>query len=154
MSQSVECYQQCDTEAKKKKQSGPTWNQVRESLRVVCQMEFLHSDEKREETAIHVPLFKCQQSSSLGTGAEEGLFSVASVWEWLLVSFDLISILTWGYSLIFGADTHQGTHTPPASSCSKSFSLSQKTGVLFMRSAGVHVAAISHHTFSSYSVLA
>lgn len=60
----------------------------------VCQVDFLPSYEKREETAVQVFLFKCQLSSSLGTGAEGEPFSVASVREWLSVSFDLISILT------------------------------------------------------------
>lgn len=64
----------------------------------------------REETVIWLLPFKCQLSSSLRTGAEGGPFSVASVCEWLLVSFDLISILTWGHFLIFGTDLHKGTH--------------------------------------------
>lgn len=65
----------------------------------VCQVDFLQSYEKGEENVIQVLPFKCQLSSSLRTGAESGLLSVASVCEWLLVSFDLISILTWGAHL-------------------------------------------------------
>lgn len=108
----------------------------------VCQVDFLQSFEKGEENVIQVLPFKCQLSSSLGTGSESGPLSVASVCEWLLVSFDLISILTWG-ALLDIWNRHAQRHTCFLThSVQRPQFFSGDTRALFMRTVEMQVVMI------------
>lgn len=109
----------------------------------VFQVDFLQSYEKGEENVIQVLPFKCQLSSSLRTGAESGPLSVASVFEWLSVSFDLISILTWGALLDIWNRHAKGTRASWHILFKGLNFSSGDTRALFMRTVEMQVVMIS-----------
>ena len=100
------------TRRAKKKESATIENRVRATLELCLSSGVSAELPKRERKQQSRSFFlNVSWAPTLGQVLKESHSQCLFVCEWLSVSFDLISILTWGHFLIFGTDTHKGTHS-------------------------------------------